>query len=83
MRLRTSLPTRLAIAVTSVPHWPRARCSVPVFVCAGEAEGVGFEPTKNIAALTGFQDQRHRPLGEPSSAPVAEPGGPLPPPSLP
>ena len=36
------------------------------------AEGVGFEPTKRIAPLTGFQDQRHRPLGEPSRATVVD-----------
>jgi hypothetical protein len=34
------------------------------------AEGVGFEPTKRITPLTGFQDQRHRPLGDPSRTPV-------------
>jgi hypothetical protein len=39
-------------------------------VCAGlggRAEGQGFEPWRNITAPSGFQDRRHRPLGEPSS----------------
>src|SRR5258708_38407720 len=31
------------------------------------AEGVGFEPTRKLAPPSGFQDRRHRPLGEPSS----------------
>jgi hypothetical protein len=30
------------------------------------AEGQGFEPWRNITAPSGFQDRRHRPLGEPS-----------------
>ena len=30
------------------------------------AEGVGFEPTRALAHPSGFQDRRHRPLGEPS-----------------
>jgi hypothetical protein len=30
------------------------------------AEGVGFEPTRTLARPSGFQDRRHRPLGEPS-----------------
>jgi hypothetical protein len=32
----------------------------------GWAEGVGFEPTMRLAPHSGFQDRRHRPLGEPS-----------------
>jgi hypothetical protein len=31
------------------------------------AEGVGFEPTMRLAPHSGFQDRRHRPLGEPSA----------------
>jgi hypothetical protein len=31
-----------------------------------EAEGVGFEPTRSVTRPSGFQDRRHRPLGEPS-----------------
>ena len=31
-----------------------------------EAEGVGFEPTRTRQRPSGFQDRRHRPLGEPS-----------------
>jgi site-specific DNA recombinase len=30
------------------------------------AEGVGFEPTMRLPPHSGFQDRRHRPLGEPS-----------------
>jgi hypothetical protein len=30
------------------------------------AEGQGFEPWRTIARPSGFQDRRHRPLGEPS-----------------
>jgi hypothetical protein len=30
------------------------------------AEGVGFEPTRTRQRPSGFQDRRHRPLGEPS-----------------
>jgi len=30
------------------------------------AEGVGFEPTNRVTPVSGFQDRRHRPLGEPS-----------------
>src|SRR5262249_55221374 len=30
------------------------------------AEGVGFEPTSKVTPTSGFQDRRHRPLGEPS-----------------
>jgi hypothetical protein len=30
------------------------------------AEGVGFEPTMTVTSHSGFQDRRHRPLGEPS-----------------
>jgi hypothetical protein len=30
------------------------------------AEGVGFEPTMRRKPHSGFQDRRHRPLGEPS-----------------
>jgi hypothetical protein len=30
------------------------------------AEGVGFEPTMTVPSHSGFQDRRHRPLGEPS-----------------
>ena len=30
------------------------------------AEGVGFEPTRTRQRPNGFQDHRHRPLGEPS-----------------
>ena len=30
------------------------------------AEGVGFEPTMSVTTHSGFQDRRHRPLGEPS-----------------
>jgi hypothetical protein len=30
------------------------------------AEGVGFEPTVTLSRHSGFQDRRHRPLGEPS-----------------
>ena len=41
--------------------------SEPVF--RGRAEGVGFEPTRSVTTPNGFQDHRHRPLGEPSSAP--------------
>ena len=32
----------------------------------GQAEGVGFEPTRPVTRPSGFQDRRHRPLGEPS-----------------
>src|SRR6266536_500168 len=32
------------------------------------AEGVGFEPTRTVTGPSGFQDRRHRPLGEPSRA---------------
>src|SRR5215472_11883992 len=28
------------------------------------AEGVGFEPTSKVTPASGFQDRRHRPLGE-------------------
>jgi hypothetical protein len=28
---------------------------------------VGFEPTRTLARPSGFQDRRHRPLGEPSA----------------
>jgi putative PIG3 family NAD(P)H quinone oxidoreductase len=38
------------------------------------AEGVGFEPTETITRLSGFQDRRHRPLGEPSYAAAAAGG---------
>ena len=31
------------------------------------AEGVGFEPTKRLATLNGFQDRRDRPLCHPSA----------------
>ena len=31
-----------------------------------KAEGVGFEPTMSVTTHSGFQDRRHRPLGEPS-----------------
>jgi hypothetical protein len=31
-----------------------------------KAEGVGFEPTMRLTPHSGFQDRRHRPLGEPS-----------------
>src|SRR3954447_17337005 len=33
------------------------------------AEGVGFEPTMTLPRHSGFQDRRHRPLGEPSRPP--------------
>jgi SAM-dependent methyltransferase len=36
----------------------------PFFVI--RAEGVGFEPTMSVTTHNGFQDRRHRPLGEPS-----------------
>ena len=32
----------------------------------GQAEGVGFEPTVSVSRHSCFQDNRHRPLGEPS-----------------
>ena len=35
-------------------------------VLRGRAEGVGFEPTRTRQRPNGFQDHRHRPLGEPS-----------------
>ena len=37
------------------------------FCCSERAEGVGFEPTRTRQRPSGFQDRRHRPLGEPSS----------------
>src|SRR3954469_1922812 len=37
------------------------------------AEGVGFEPTMSVTTHSGFQDRRHRPLGEPSMAPAHRP----------
>jgi hypothetical protein len=37
------------------------------------AEGQGFEPWRSIPAPSGFQDRRHRPLGEPSNAGPGEP----------
>jgi len=33
---------------------------------AAGVEGVGFEPTVRVTPHSGFQDRRHRPLGEPS-----------------
>ena len=42
--------------------WPRSCWS---------AEGQGFEPWRTIARPSGFQDRRHRPLGEPSWPRVA------------
>ena len=30
------------------------------------AEGEGFEPSRTVTSPSGFQDRRHRPLGEPS-----------------
>ena len=52
----------------------RAACTAPGgTISAGQrplslvsAEGVGFEPTRMSPADSGFQDRRHRPLGEPS-----------------
>ena len=47
-----------------------------------KAEGVGFEPTMTVTRHTGFQDQRTRPLCEPSrrrgrrSSRIAQPVGP-------
>lgn len=38
------------------------------------AEGVGFEPTRTVTRPTGFQDQRTRPLCEPSRQPPAMSG---------
>jgi hypothetical protein len=35
-----------------------------------KAEGVGFEPTMTVTRHTGFQDQRTRPLCEPSRRPA-------------
>ncbi len=43
-----------------------ARPAATQQVLPGEAEGVGFEPTMRITPHSGFQDRRHRPLGEPS-----------------
>ena len=40
-----------------------------------KAEGVGFEPTMTVTRHTGFQDQRTRPLCEPSRRTVGEPSG--------
>src|SRR3989442_459427 len=36
-----------------------------------KAEGEGFEPSRTVTSPSGFQDRRHRPLGEPSLAPPA------------
>ena len=48
----------------SAPQGKRSAWSGAVL--AGWAEGVGFEPTMRLAPHSGFQDRRHRPLGEPS-----------------
>ena len=42
-----------------------------------KAEGVGFEPTMSVTTHSGFQDRRHRPLGEPSRVPNLTPPGSL------
>ena len=39
------------------------------------AEGEGFEPSRTVTSPSGFQDRRHRPLGEPSLVPPAWLGG--------
>ena len=44
------------------------------------AEGEGFEPSRTVTSPSGFQDRRHRPLGEPSwlrKLPPASSGRPL------
>ena len=47
------------------------RCAVALVevtrVSQVRAEGVGFEPTMKLTPHSGFQDRRHRPLGEPSA----------------
>jgi hypothetical protein len=73
-RIRHSYPHRAASGCTQ-PHtrddrqngpWPHTRAGQGPFSLIG-AEGVGFEPTMRLAPHSGFQDRRHRPLGEPSA----------------
>src|SRR5205823_6828899 len=44
----------------------RRRSSRKPYSRGTSAEGVGFEPTMTLPRHSGFQDRRHRPLGEPS-----------------
>src|SRR5450759_657784 len=55
------------IATTAVTTTPLAG-SHKQLSSANDAEGVGFEPTRTRERPSGFQDRRHRPLGEPSRA---------------
>jgi hypothetical protein len=45
---------------------PRKEAHKSGMALPGWAEGVGFEPTMSVTTHSGFQDRRHRPLGEPS-----------------
>src|SRR6266702_2651466 len=45
---------------------PPALHRTPSVRLCRSAEGVGFVPTSKLAPPSGFQDRRHRPLGEPS-----------------
>jgi hypothetical protein len=44
----------------------RGACVLSIAAQGLQAEGVGFEPTMELSPHSGFQDRRHRPLGEPS-----------------
>jgi hypothetical protein len=60
-RIMTACVHSASVPALRGPH-PAANRSV----LAGQAEGVGFEPTRSVTQPSGFQDRRHRPLGEPS-----------------
>jgi hypothetical protein len=61
------------IVPTSCPQRSPAMIDSPGLGCKtpGRAEGVGFEPTRSVTTPSGFQDRRHRPLGEPSRPAVS------------
>jgi hypothetical protein len=56
-QLRVSMPRRSKTGAHRRRSEGISRC---------RAEGVGFEPTRKLTPPSGFQDRRHRPLGEPS-----------------
>jgi hypothetical protein len=56
-------PAHLSVWISPLDWQSRA---VPASGTITKAEGVGFEPTRTRQRPNGFQDHRHRPLGEPS-----------------
>jgi site-specific DNA recombinase len=59
-------PPSVGLDKIEIENTPGQFCVVRGVIDEFVAEGVGFEPTRARKRPSGFQDRRHRPLGEPS-----------------